>query len=518
MVPYAALGVLLYGVGYPAFVSYLLWRYGPLMREDQYFLCAGMEDKDVKKTRPAVAAVRRRYGPLYEDYRPGPYRWWALVELGRKAAMTWVFLMFNKSAVLQVTSGALVMLAAAYAHSLTRPLLSPDDYAAELQHAQSDDDSIMAISRVIQPKPKGWKESVANYNTLEYSLFTASAATLGLIGLYSELASGGSEAAAYYPQATDLLTVAYIASTMLVFGHALFAIFVDARRIPLVVKHLLPVALGGKGGSFRDLTSVVPGMGSLNPLAKFGSRRRHTPAFSADSPVGASRAASAASESAGGSFSNAVGEAAAARSSSAGFAAATEFDKGIGGSGSGVRHRADKGGGKGSKSSIRVELDSGPANGSGNSGSSSSHGATAVARTPISPGASSTCSSNGAGFPVNKPPLASASLRVSTSASTPGAASSAGGGGVVDAAFSTSASSSSSSSGSNALYLPSPTTSGSGSSRSIAAGGGGAGYGEPSSLTPSSAGRRARLAKLAGSGASSGHMAAYQLQQAQPQQ
>jgi hypothetical protein len=68
LMPWAIIATLVYGVGYPALVGYILWRNRELIMEDQLLRAKGTGHD--RLTNPRAYEVRKRFRNLYYQFRP----------------------------------------------------------------------------------------------------------------------------------------------------------------------------------------------------------------------------------------------------------------------------------------------------------------------------------------------------------------------------------------------------------------------------------------------------------------
>ena len=92
--------LLIYTVGYPVLVAYLIFKNRMMIMEDQ--VLAAKEMGDSRLTNPHCYDFRKKYQKLYYQFRPDCY-FWVLVVLGRKFGIAFTGLMFRKNPGFQVS-------------------------------------------------------------------------------------------------------------------------------------------------------------------------------------------------------------------------------------------------------------------------------------------------------------------------------------------------------------------------------------------------------------------------------
>ena len=108
LLPFACIALLVYVVGYPAWVLQKLYKNRHLVMEDQLLRAKGI-GRD-RLTNPRAYDFRKRYHKLYYHFRPD--RWfWIEVILARKFFIAFTALMFNKNPAFQLSVALLVMFA-----------------------------------------------------------------------------------------------------------------------------------------------------------------------------------------------------------------------------------------------------------------------------------------------------------------------------------------------------------------------------------------------------------------------
>ena len=101
LIPWAVLGLLVYSVGYPAFIGYTLIRNRELIMEDQLLRAKGVGSD--RLTNPHAYDLRKRYSRSYYQFRPDNF-FWILIILFRKFCIAATTILFNKNPAFQMVS------------------------------------------------------------------------------------------------------------------------------------------------------------------------------------------------------------------------------------------------------------------------------------------------------------------------------------------------------------------------------------------------------------------------------
>lgn len=127
LLPFAVLFVLLYGVGYPLLLAWLLWRHRMTIREDQVLRARGTGD--TRLTNPDAYNLRKRLHKTYYHFKP-TYHWWTLAILGRKFLIAFAALMFRKNVSFQLAVVLLVLFVSYTPQVKYRPYMSVSEHDA----------------------------------------------------------------------------------------------------------------------------------------------------------------------------------------------------------------------------------------------------------------------------------------------------------------------------------------------------------------------------------------------------
>merc|ERR1711871_1900392 len=109
----------MYCFGFPVVVGRILWTQRNAIKQDQ--LLRARHRGTSFETNPHYI-LRRRYGRLYYQYRPGFY-WWIIVIIGRKFAICSISVLFTDNPTFQLAAALAVMFMAFSAHVRFRPFM-----------------------------------------------------------------------------------------------------------------------------------------------------------------------------------------------------------------------------------------------------------------------------------------------------------------------------------------------------------------------------------------------------------
>ena len=131
LLPFAIIALLVYTLGYPSTVAWVLYKNREKIMEDQLLRAQGTGTD--RLTNPRGYSVRKRYSKLYYHFQPD-YWYWILIVIARKFFIAFTSLMFNKNPAFQLSIALLVMFACYAAQVRCRPYMSMSqhDYVMEL--------------------------------------------------------------------------------------------------------------------------------------------------------------------------------------------------------------------------------------------------------------------------------------------------------------------------------------------------------------------------------------------------
>jgi hypothetical protein len=125
LLPAAVVAVIVYIIGYPAGVGWLLWKNRELVMEDQLLRAKGVGYD--RLTNPHAYVFRKRWARLYYQFKPDTAMW-VLAIIIRKFCIAATFILFNKQPSFQMAATFLVMFLAYSAQMRFMPYMSPSDF------------------------------------------------------------------------------------------------------------------------------------------------------------------------------------------------------------------------------------------------------------------------------------------------------------------------------------------------------------------------------------------------------
>ena len=208
LMPYAALSLLVYGLGIPAMFLLVLYRNRDAVRRDQTLWLIG---RGTRRLDNPDFSVRQRYARLYQDYRV-EHPWWRLVLLSRKLVLVAVTVLARNNSMFQA-SLCLAALAVAYAlHAKHHPFVSA---AAQKDALEAAALTPKLLSGGTPTAAESAKEKLINFNSMETTLLSACVAII-LQGMVFQSAEFPVGSAAYI--ALTFTTAAVMISALLLFS------------------------------------------------------------------------------------------------------------------------------------------------------------------------------------------------------------------------------------------------------------------------------------------------------------
>jgi hypothetical protein len=182
LIPWAIIGLIVYTVGYPAFVSYwVLWRNRELIMEDQLLRAKGVGND--RLTNPHAYDLRRKYSRSYFQFKPDYYFWFGAIII-RKFCIAATSILFNMNASFQMAASLLIMFCAYGLQLACRPYMSPSEYDAVLKdHTEKSFTSAVHArirAAIINVESRGRKRTRRNLMTPEGKVDRS--AVLGILG------------------------------------------------------------------------------------------------------------------------------------------------------------------------------------------------------------------------------------------------------------------------------------------------------------------------------------------------
>jgi hypothetical protein len=134
LLPWAIIFFLLYAIGYPSVVAYILYNGRESAKEDQ--LLRANDTGMTRKTNPNCYDFRKRYHKLYYMFKPD-FTWWVLVILLRKFLLSIITIIFRKNALFQMATMLLVLFGSFSLQVVYRPYMSMSERKKVLEdHAR----------------------------------------------------------------------------------------------------------------------------------------------------------------------------------------------------------------------------------------------------------------------------------------------------------------------------------------------------------------------------------------------
>ena len=144
----AAVFILLYTLGYPLFVMYVVLNHKNEIKEDQILRANDLGD--TRSTNPHAYLLRKRFHKLYYHFKPGKV-YWMLPLLARKAIINVFMLVFRANTIFMYAAILMVLFIAYIAQVKHNPFMSPlerqtvrRDHHAKRLFAQKKLDAIAA--------------------------------------------------------------------------------------------------------------------------------------------------------------------------------------------------------------------------------------------------------------------------------------------------------------------------------------------------------------------------------------
>ena len=153
-------GLILYTIGFPGGLAYILWRHREQIMFDQMLRAKGVGTDRFQN--PYAYGVRKAYSRLYAQYKPD-YFFWSIVVLLRKFLIAIAGVMFSTNPAFQMAACLLVLFLSYSLQTQCNPLMDPSEYGKVIEsHIQSKDTS------PIHARIHGMLVSVESRNTRRY--------------------------------------------------------------------------------------------------------------------------------------------------------------------------------------------------------------------------------------------------------------------------------------------------------------------------------------------------------------
>jgi hypothetical protein len=183
LLPYAVLAVIVYTIGYPAFLAQLLWRRSEMVMEDQYLRAKGCGDSRLEN--PHAYEFRKTFSRVYYQFKP-EYYFWILAIIVRKFCIAFTSLMFGRNVGFQMAACLMILFLAYAAQVRYSPYMSPDEHDSVIRRLLQLSASSKLHNRLratlAQVEASGRKRGRTN-KLLATSKFTAVSALYMLAGI-----------------------------------------------------------------------------------------------------------------------------------------------------------------------------------------------------------------------------------------------------------------------------------------------------------------------------------------------
>jgi hypothetical protein len=154
LLPYAILFFILYTIGYPCLVSFVLLNPANSQKcmNDQLLRCMGTGS--LKETNKAYFNFRSKYATLYFKFKP-MYHYWIVIIIFRKLLIVTFTLLFHVNATMQFSMILLVMFLAYTLQVRNNPYLCRADYQDILGDMDEEEYEALVGPYGACPQPKG---------------------------------------------------------------------------------------------------------------------------------------------------------------------------------------------------------------------------------------------------------------------------------------------------------------------------------------------------------------------------
>jgi hypothetical protein len=142
----AAIFILLYTVGYPLGVFWVVWKNKRLLKEDQ--LLRAHDLGDTKSTNPHAYNIRQKFHKLYYHFKPGKI-YWMLCLLARKALVNIFMLLFRNNEIFMYSMILLVLFFAYTMQVKHTPYMSPvERHVVQDDHKQKYESALRKLQKI----------------------------------------------------------------------------------------------------------------------------------------------------------------------------------------------------------------------------------------------------------------------------------------------------------------------------------------------------------------------------------
>ena len=144
LMPLALFALLVYSIGYPAYLARTLYKYRETAMEDQILRAKGVGND--KMTNPNALWMRRMFGRSYFQFKPDLF-FWVLVIIARKACIA-VTATFNRNAAFQMAACLLIIFLAYSVQVQVRPYMSVGEFEGVLKAHETAAATDMVHARI----------------------------------------------------------------------------------------------------------------------------------------------------------------------------------------------------------------------------------------------------------------------------------------------------------------------------------------------------------------------------------
>ena len=123
LMPYAAVAICVYSLGYPLLLTYILFNPGNRQKIRQDQLLRACNKGDTERSNPFCYAFRKRYARLYYNFKP-VYWYWVILTVMRKLSIVSAALIFRTNPTFQLCVILLIMFGAYVCQTKYQPWMS----------------------------------------------------------------------------------------------------------------------------------------------------------------------------------------------------------------------------------------------------------------------------------------------------------------------------------------------------------------------------------------------------------
>jgi hypothetical protein len=302
LVPWAAIALIVYSVGYPAALAGMWWRHRELIMEDQLLRAKGTGGD--RLSNPHAYSFRKSWGRSYFQFRPDTSFWVVMIVL-RKLAVAAAAVIFNRDPQFQLAAVLLVLFVAYELQVRVAPYMSPLDHevvlAAHTTAALTSPLHARLHATLANIEARGRKRTrrnvmgddgrvhlgaalsalrawLTNYNTAESTLLF-SAIVVCLLGMVYDAASEGTAAYSNYADGIGGIIIAVVALSL---AYILFV--VGAEAAVLYAEARTREQMQGRKKAASDGSGAAP-RASASRLSVAGSRKSLTSSIRLSEPL-----------------------------------------------------------------------------------------------------------------------------------------------------------------------------------------------------------------------------------------